>query len=482
VRLSRSSRRALAARARARPHPRAGWSFVPYAVVFCLAILLGHHFNKLLGLGLEKEIFLDKACVPQDDPVAKAAGIANLGDVIGRSKRALVLWGPDYFERVRARAPFRRRRRARSRRAATDQAAVQAARRTPSGRASASIDRASRPRSRNRPLTPLVRAPARIPPLSVLCAGSCGPTLSSPASSQTTASTRSTSCRSSSRSSSSRNMLGYLVSLAFLGALVQAEFSFDVPGANSFLVVLCIGYLPGGMIVGAFHATSILDRRDMMLQVEAFDAAQAHCFCCDCNHTAPELGFERMACDRLFVNGEVRKLYADGGDGFTAHVRDNVPRHLRKLLGTAAFPVPLYAFAMCFGTYAWVGIDVAINSSTTFIRAANAVQCTAGIVVILSASSATGVVLLLLTHLTKLTSRRGTGCARSARSCTRSSTSTSGSCGTASSKTRRRRPACTSASSAGCCSLTRCSTASAPCSGAGTGWGTILRIQSDHRS
>ncbi|KAF4693322.1 hypothetical protein FOZ60_011302 [Perkinsus olseni] len=45
-------------------------------------------------------VFLDKCCIPQNDPIAKAYGISRLADYLRVSNKLLILWSPDYLERL----------------------------------------------------------------------------------------------------------------------------------------------------------------------------------------------------------------------------------------------------------------------------------------------------------------------------------------------------------------------------------------------
>ncbi|KAF4684860.1 hypothetical protein FOZ60_007270 [Perkinsus olseni] len=44
--------------------------------------------------------FLDKCCIPQDDPIAKSYGISRLADYLRASDKLLILWSPDYLDRL----------------------------------------------------------------------------------------------------------------------------------------------------------------------------------------------------------------------------------------------------------------------------------------------------------------------------------------------------------------------------------------------
>ncbi|KAF4693324.1 hypothetical protein FOZ60_011304 [Perkinsus olseni] len=45
-------------------------------------------------------VFLDKCCIPQNDPIAKSYGISRLADYLRVSNKLLILWSPDYLERL----------------------------------------------------------------------------------------------------------------------------------------------------------------------------------------------------------------------------------------------------------------------------------------------------------------------------------------------------------------------------------------------
>ncbi|KAF4657706.1 hypothetical protein FOZ61_006115 [Perkinsus olseni] len=45
-------------------------------------------------------VFLDKCCIPQKDPIAKSYGISRLADYLHASDTLLILWSPDYLDRL----------------------------------------------------------------------------------------------------------------------------------------------------------------------------------------------------------------------------------------------------------------------------------------------------------------------------------------------------------------------------------------------
>ncbi|KAF4657658.1 hypothetical protein FOZ61_006139 [Perkinsus olseni] len=45
-------------------------------------------------------VFLDKCCIPQKDPIVKAYGISRLADNLHASDKLLILWSPDYLDRL----------------------------------------------------------------------------------------------------------------------------------------------------------------------------------------------------------------------------------------------------------------------------------------------------------------------------------------------------------------------------------------------
>ncbi|KAF4681913.1 hypothetical protein FOZ60_011354 [Perkinsus olseni] len=45
-------------------------------------------------------VFLDKCCIPQKDPTAKSYGISKLADYLHASDKLLILWSPDYLDRL----------------------------------------------------------------------------------------------------------------------------------------------------------------------------------------------------------------------------------------------------------------------------------------------------------------------------------------------------------------------------------------------
>ena len=62
--------------------------------VFVIVLLLGHHLRAPVTM------FLDKVCIHQSDPAKKAAGIQAIDQFLVRSKKMLICYNDDYFERL----------------------------------------------------------------------------------------------------------------------------------------------------------------------------------------------------------------------------------------------------------------------------------------------------------------------------------------------------------------------------------------------
>ena len=62
--------------------------------VFVIVLLLGHHLRAPVTM------FLDKVCIHQTDPQRKAAGIQAIDQFLVRSKKMLICYNDDYFERL----------------------------------------------------------------------------------------------------------------------------------------------------------------------------------------------------------------------------------------------------------------------------------------------------------------------------------------------------------------------------------------------
>ena len=69
-----------------------------FVAVYLVLFFVGHKLpgRKAARLG----VFLDKACISQDDPELKAAGIAALGATVASSTNLLACASTDYFERL----------------------------------------------------------------------------------------------------------------------------------------------------------------------------------------------------------------------------------------------------------------------------------------------------------------------------------------------------------------------------------------------
>ena len=61
---------------------------------FVIVLLLGHHLRAPVTM------FLDKVCIHQTDPQRKAAGIQAIDQFLVRSKKMLICYNDDYFERL----------------------------------------------------------------------------------------------------------------------------------------------------------------------------------------------------------------------------------------------------------------------------------------------------------------------------------------------------------------------------------------------
>ncbi|KAF4753599.1 hypothetical protein FOZ63_014775 [Perkinsus olseni] len=76
-------------------------SRIPYNLPFQIVVLILGFASFLLSLLIRSTmVFLDKCCIPQNDPVAKSYGISRLADYLRVSNKLLILWSPDYLERL----------------------------------------------------------------------------------------------------------------------------------------------------------------------------------------------------------------------------------------------------------------------------------------------------------------------------------------------------------------------------------------------
>ncbi|KAF4739569.1 hypothetical protein FOZ62_030873, partial [Perkinsus olseni] len=61
-------------------------------LISLVVIPLYHHRNTI--------VFLDKCCIQQKDPTAKSYGISRLAEYLRASDKLLILWSPDYLDRL----------------------------------------------------------------------------------------------------------------------------------------------------------------------------------------------------------------------------------------------------------------------------------------------------------------------------------------------------------------------------------------------
>ncbi|KAF4671788.1 hypothetical protein FOL47_001224 [Perkinsus chesapeaki] len=66
-------------------------------IAMCLGVVYGYRLVKKKS---EDMVFLDKCCIPQDDPAAKERGICSISVFLHHSSRLMILWSPDYFSRL----------------------------------------------------------------------------------------------------------------------------------------------------------------------------------------------------------------------------------------------------------------------------------------------------------------------------------------------------------------------------------------------
>jgi len=74
---------------------RYGPACMVFNVTLIVCLLFGHKVNVN-----NPTLFLDKVCIHQTNSELKSMGIKSLGGFLKHSKRMLVLWGDDYFDRL----------------------------------------------------------------------------------------------------------------------------------------------------------------------------------------------------------------------------------------------------------------------------------------------------------------------------------------------------------------------------------------------
>ncbi|KAF4750050.1 hypothetical protein FOZ63_013907, partial [Perkinsus olseni] len=82
------------------PLARNGVEFELLVCTFGLVIFLVSLFVIPIFRHHSTMVFLDKCCIPQDDPIAKSYGISKLGHYLRVSNKLLILWSPDYLDRL----------------------------------------------------------------------------------------------------------------------------------------------------------------------------------------------------------------------------------------------------------------------------------------------------------------------------------------------------------------------------------------------
>ncbi|CAE7035316.1 unnamed protein product [Symbiodinium sp. CCMP2592] len=76
------------------------WTQGPYPCSWCSFSAAGAYVLTMLFCRRHARVFLDVACIKQDDPVLKAQGLLSLGAWLKRSKSLLVLWDPSFTLRL----------------------------------------------------------------------------------------------------------------------------------------------------------------------------------------------------------------------------------------------------------------------------------------------------------------------------------------------------------------------------------------------
>ncbi|KAF4749769.1 hypothetical protein FOZ62_030379, partial [Perkinsus olseni] len=67
------------------------------AVAICFGVIYGYRLAKKKS---RKMVFLDKCCIPQDDPAAKERGICSISVFLRHSDKLVIFWTADYFSRL----------------------------------------------------------------------------------------------------------------------------------------------------------------------------------------------------------------------------------------------------------------------------------------------------------------------------------------------------------------------------------------------
>ncbi|CAE7364265.1 unnamed protein product [Symbiodinium sp. CCMP2592] len=76
------------------------WTHGPYACSWCSFSAAGAYVLTMLFCRRYTHVFLDVACIKQDDPVLKAQGLLSLGAWLKRSKSLVILWDPSFSSRL----------------------------------------------------------------------------------------------------------------------------------------------------------------------------------------------------------------------------------------------------------------------------------------------------------------------------------------------------------------------------------------------
>jgi len=219
-----------------------------------------------------ERIFLDVACIRQDDDFAKKEGILSLGFILKQSRTMLVLWDSSYFTRLWCVFEFAARLKGLEYVADGQNAEVQ--------------DH----------VTAITVRPCFYGPMVLILFFSLALFV----------------------------VVSSLMMLSAMGAQRKRSFDDDVQG----VLLLAVAELCAGLPFAHALRRHVRAFGLQTQQLRQFSIRDAECFCCKSGHINPETGHE-ILCDRALIEDAVVRWFGSIGH-FDSYVRKIFPKHIRK--------------------------------------------------------------------------------------------------------------------------------------------------------